>query len=587
MADKNLILAALGSRKANLAILNGQLVNVMTEEIYQADVAIYGSKIVAIGKVDHCIDDKTTVLDAKNKYLLPGLIDAHIHPEVSKLSMTKFAEAVIPRGTTVIMTGLDQVGVVAGIRGMRLFLDEAKKTPLRVFHVAPSKLPYTIPPSTISVEFGPKQQEEAFRWSEAVGLWETTIDFVLGFDRQVSKSIDLALAKRLTVQGHCPLTTGKQLAACISAGMMTDHESIGADEALEKLRNGLGVIIREGTVAHNLVECIKALTSRKISTRKAMLCTDDIDVTDIVNLGHMDHLVRLAIKEGVDPMNAIQMATINAAQAYRVDHIVGSIGPGKAADVLIVDDPSKVGVEKVVANGELVAADGKMLVQLKSPTRPAALLKSFHMKRPLKPEDMTLKTNPKAEAVKVLSMAVPKEIPFRFKREAILKAEHGVIKPDLENDVLYVTVVERYRRTGNKSLAFISGFSLKTGAIATSLSPDDNNVVCIGTNEKDMAFAVNYIAKVNGAQVAVKDERVIASIHLPICGIVADVSPQEMAKKEQELRDAARSFGCTLDHPFDFMIFIPITAIPEYALTDRGLVESRARKFVNPIISVT
>lgn len=581
----DLIKAGRGEIKADLVVKNGNLINVVSAEIYPADVAVHGDRIVAIGEVSRHRGRKTRVVDANGRFLSPGLIDGHLHIECSKLSITSFAKAVLPCGTTTIVSGLDQILVVAGLAGARAFLDEANASPLKVFWGAPCKTPYTFPTSTVGHYFRTTDHRKAQRWPECVGVWETVREFVQELDREVLGAIEIAERNRLPVFGCAPMARGDTLTSYLCGGIRLDHESYSAEEMLEKLRNGMYVIIRESSVAHFLKENIRVVTQHcPQATRRVSFCTDDVVASDILARGHVDNMVRMAIAEGVKPLSAIQMATINGAEAYRIDHLVGSISPGRYADILLVDSPETFNVETVIAKGRLVAADGKMAIRLKPPRRSAKLTRTIKLE-PVRPDELAVRTKRRVPRVKVLSMAVSTVVPFvRKRRDVELHVQDGVVLPDIDNDVLYVTVVERYGKTKNRPVAFISGFGLKAGAMASSTAPDDNNIVCVGASAGDMAFAVNHLVRHDGGQVVVKDRRVVEFLPLPIGGIVADMEPAEMARKEQRLDDAARRLGCTLPWPFMYMFFLPITAIPDYAMTDLGAIDCNARKRFDPVL---
>jgi adenine deaminase len=582
--DLDLVAVALGQFPADLVIRGGNLVNVFTEEIYPADVAVLGSKIAAVGDVSAQTGPDTTVVDASGFFLVPGLIDGHLHVECSKLSLTMFANAVVPLGTTSIVTGLDQVYVVAGLDGVREFLDEAALGPLGVFWGAPSKLPYTYPESTVGYTFGPQEHAKAQGWPECVGLWETVQEFVFEHDPKVMEAMDMALRNRLPVLSCAPLAEGAKIAALACAGFRADHECYSAQETLAKLRNGMYAMIRESSVAHFLDENLRVITEYKAKADRIAFCTDDVTATDILSRGHLDHLVRMAIERGLEPMRAIQMATINCAQIYRIDHLAGSICPGRVADVLLIDDLSRFRVQRVVAKGKLVAADGQMTVPARPPARSPALLRTVSVQR-VEPGDLRVRTDPRATTARVLSMSMSDDVPFvRKRREVELDVRDGVVLPDVDRDVLYVTVVERYGKSTHRPVAFVSGFGLKAGAMASSASPDDNNILCVGTNPDDMAAAVGHLAAEGGGQVVVRDGEVLAFLSLPIGGIVADLAPQDMAAAEARLDDAARSLGCRLASPFMYLIFLSITAIPDYAITDLGLIDCVSLKVISPLL---
>ena len=585
MPDLELVAVALGESPADLVIRGGNLVNVFTEEIYPADVAVSGSKIAAVGDVSGQTGPDTRVIDAAGSFLVPGLIDGHLHVECSKLSLTMFAQAVVPLGTTSIVSGLDQIFVVAGLAGVREFLDEAAAGPLGVFWGAPSKLPYTYPESTVGHTFGPAEHAQAQGWPECVGVWETVQEFVFERDPKVMEAMDLAARNRLPVLSCAPLAEGAKIAALACAGFRADHECYSAEETLAKLRNGMYAMIRESSVAHFLNENLRVITEYQAKADRIAFCTDDVTATDILSRGHLDHLVRMAVERGLEPMRAIQMATINCAQIYRIDHLVGSISPGRVADILLVDDLADFRARQVVAKGALVAAGGRMAAAARPPARSPALLRTVAVE-PLGPADLQVRTDPQATSVRVLSMAMSQEVPFvRKRREADLGVTDGVVLPDTGRDVLYVTVVERYGKSAHRPVAFVSGFGLTAGAMASSASPDDNNILCVGASPADMATAVNHLAAAGGGQVVVSGGEVLAFLPLPIGGIVADLPPQDMARAEAELDDAARALGCRLPSPFMYLIFLSITAIPDYAITDLGLIDCVSLQAISPLLT--
>ena len=582
--DLNLLDAASAARPADLIVRRGRLVNVFTEEIYPADVAVAGDRIVAVGDVSSWVGGETSFIEAEGRYLVPGLVDGHLHLECSKLSVTMFAEAVVPFGTTTVISGLDQVFVVAGLEGVREFLDEAQHSPLSLFWAAPAKMPYTFPESTVGFTFGPGEHREAQGWPECVGVWETVQEFISERDANVLEALDLASRNRLPVFGCAPMASGSRLSTLLCAGVRADHECYSAAETLEKLRSGMYVMLRESSVAHLLEENIKAVTEAGAKTDRIGFCTDDVTAYDVLRQGHLDRLVRMAIERGIEPLKAIQMATINCAQIYRIDHEVGSISPGRLANILIIDEPAAFRVERVIAKGRLVAQDRQMVSPPQPPARSQRLLRTFK-NRAVRESDLRVGVNGPANAVRVLSMQMSQDVPFiRKRREVILPVVDGVCLPDPAQDVLYVSVVERFGKTGNHPVAFISGFGLRDGAMASSASPDDNNILCIGTNSADMAAAVNRVADSGGGQAVVSGGEVLAWLSLPVGGIVADLPPAEMARKEAELDAAARRLGCTLAAPFMYMIFLSVTAIPDYAMTDLGLIDCVSLRVIDPVL---
>ena len=578
--------AGLAKIKADLVIKNAQLINVCSSEIYPADVAIYADRIVATGDVEAYIGPDTSILDATGKYLAPGLIDGHLHIECSKLSITSFAKAVVPHGTTSIISGLDETLVTTGLDGLREIFAEIKASPLKVFWGAPFKTPYTFPESTVGFNMTPEVHAEVQQWPECFGVWEMVREFIQEKEENALGAIEVAQKTRLPVFGCAPMASGIDLNGYLCAGIRLDHESYDHVEAMEKIRKGMYMLIRESSVTSFLEENMKTVTEINPEVaRRISFCTDDVTATDIMQNGHMDKLVRMTIAQGVDPIKAIQMATLNSAIAYRIDHLVGSIAPGKLADILIIDDPQCFQVEQVIVEGRPVAAAGRISIPLNPPERSAVLTGSMKAD-PVTVEQMKVRTELSSERVNVLAMHCSGEQAFvRKRRDVVLRNANGVVEPDVEQDVLYATVVERFGRNGNRPVAFCSGWKLKAGAMASSNAPDDNNIVCIGTNSEDMTIAINHLIAQGGGQVVVKDGEIQEFLSLPIGGIVCDMEPEEMVVREKAMNDAARALGCDLPDPFMYMFFLPITAIPDYALTDMGAIDCVSLTVFNPVMS--
>ncbi len=582
---KMLIRAGRALIPAEKAILHGTLVNVMTSEIYPADVAIYQDTIVAVGDVQAYLGPQTEIIDAAGKYLVPGLIDGHIHSECSKLSITSFAKAVVPCGTTSMVSGLDEYISVSGLEGLREVLTEVERSPLKVFWGAPYKTPYTFPTSTISCNFNPEIHREVQPWQECFGVWETVREAIQEEDENALGAIAEASKNRLPIFGCAPMARGNDLNSYLCAGVRLDHESYDHEEVVEKMRKGMHMLIRESSVTHFLAENIRAVTEvNPALARRVSFCTDDVTPSDVLEKGHVDHLVRLAIAAGVDPMTAIQMATINSAEAYRIDDQVGSISPGRIADILLIDSPEQFRVQAVITNGKLVARDGALTFRLEAPPRSAVLSSQLKCQKTTK-EDFQYKVPIMKGTARVLAMNV--EGPFvRKRRDVTLQVENGLVLPDIEQDVAMVSVLERFGVNGNQSLAFCSGWNLKRGAMASSAAPDDNNLIVMGVSAEDMAIAVNYLIENGGGQVLVADGEVLSFLPLPVGGIASDEEPAVVAAKEKELSAVAKQLGCNLPEPLMYMFFLPITAIPDYAITDIGPVDCVKLTTFDPILAL-
>lgn len=397
--------------------------NVVSAEIYPADVAIYRNTVVAIGDVSAHIGEGTTIIDAEGCHLVPGLFDGHQHIECSKLSITSAAKMLVPLGTVNVVSGLDQILVVAGLDGAEAFLREARQTPLRVLWGAPCKTPYTLPTSTVGHYFSPEDHRVAQQWPECVGVWETVREFVTTGDKDVLAAMEVARQNRLPVFGCAPMATGAELPSYLCSGIRLDHESYDSKECLEKLRNGMYIVIRESSFAHFLDENIRlVLEHAPAAGRRVSFCSDDVVASDVLTRGHLDNMVRMAIAAGIDPMSAIQMATINGAEAYRVDHVLGSISPGRYADILFVSDLNDFRASAVMVAGELVAQDGELTIELDPPSREGLLTGPFPM-APVTANDFSVRTELPDGPVDVLAIELTEQIFVRKRRDVTLPAD--------------------------------------------------------------------------------------------------------------------------------------------------------------------
>lgn len=583
---ENYIDAGAAKIAADIVIENGTLVNVDTAEYYAANVAIYRDRIVAVdANVSDYVNADTKHIDATGKYIVPGMIDGHIHVECSKLSLTRFSQAVVPHGTTSIVSGLDEYISVVGLDGLTEVFDELATLPMKVFWGLPYKTPYTIPESTVAYNVTGDDHDEYQALEQTYGVWETVREAIQTKDEDTLRAILAAQKYHKPIFGCSPMATGKDLNQFLMGGVHIDHESYSHEEFLEKARKGLRVVIRESSVTKFLAENIRAITENTANVaRHTSFCTDDVNAHDILTHGHLDHMVKLAIKAGVSPMTAIQMATINGAEAYHVDNQVGSVAPGKQADVLLVDDPTNFNVETVISKGEIVTVAGEEQMSLMPPKRSASILDTVHHS-PLTADDFAYHVADDAKQAVV--QTINSVGPFVRKRlDVTLPVIEGVVQPSVADDVALASVIERYGVNGNHARGFISGWSIKRGAIATTMAPDDNNLVVAGVNTQDMALAANTLIACGGGQVVVVDGQVVSLLELPIAGINTDMAPSELAQKELDLKEAARQLGSQLPDPLFYLSFLPITSIPDLALTDGGNVDYPNLKYFDPILSL-
>ncbi len=582
--NTELIDIALGKKPAERIIKNGLLVNVHTREIYRADVAIGGDKIAAVGNVEHCQGPGTQLIDAAGHYLVPGFIDAHIHFESSMLSFPEFAKMALRHGTTVVASDLMEITIVSGVEGAIEILDLARKTPLTLLYPVPSFMEDS-DLQTIGSNLGPELVKELINLDQAVGLAEVLAPPILAKSPLSATMLTLAEKEKKTAEGHAPALTGKELDAYCTAGIRSDHESTNPEEALAKLRNGLRVLMREGSASTDLLECLKIITENGVDSRHCAMISDDIDALHMATLGHMDHKIRMAIQAGVDPLVAIQMSTLNPAESLKVDHCYGSITPGKFADIVLTKDLKQMDIQKVIAKGEVVFDGINVTLDGAGVSCSEKLLNTVKLRSKISPKDLMIAITDQAEKARVRVIGASKTSLLTKALEAELDVVDGFVTADTGRDILPIAVVERYGKSGNIGKAFISGFGLKKGAMATSVGHDHHNITVLGTNSSDMAMAVNRIAELNGGVVVVVDGEIKGEIPLPICGLLSDEPGETVAFKIDQLQKELRQLGCLMASPFMTLSFITLIFIPAYGISDKGLVDVSKMELVDPVLA--
>jgi len=555
---EKLIAVARGEAPADLLLSNARIVNTFTAEIEKGNVAICQGRIAGIGDYRQA---KQTI-DLEGKYLAPGLINGHIHIESSMLHIAEYAKAVVPRGTSTIVTDLHEIANVAGLRGIRYLMDCARRLPLDCYFMAPSCVPATHL-ETAGAELGARELQIALRWKNVIGLGELmNFPGVLMRDPEVLKKVKLA--KGRVIDGHAPRVSGKDLNAYLTAGASSDHESTAIEEGREKLRRGMYLMIREGSSEKNLDELLPLVTDK--TYKRCLFVTDDRTCADLLKEGDIDAVVRKAIAKGLDPIRALQMATINTAEHFRLRQ-VGAVAPGYAANLIVIDDLPKLSVDMVFHKGKLVAQKGKAL---------------FSASRRSDPE-ITHSVNIKPfgiEALKILaskkSLPIIEIVPGQIITKSIKiepKVKDRFVVPDTERDILKLVVVERHKATGNIGLGLVKGFGLKNGALASSIAHDSHNIVVVGTNDQDIFAAVKEIERLQGGLVAAAGGKIQASLALPIAGLLSEEPLEMVVTKLKGLQRIAKGLGCVLPSPFATLSFLALPVIPELRLTDKGLVD--------------
>ena len=580
--NKKVLHVALGKEPADLVITNGKVVNVFSREIYAGGVAISGTKIAAVGEVEYTIGQGTKLIDADGFHLVPGLIDGHVHVESSMLAITHFAEMAVRHGTTSVMTDLHEVAVVGGLEAVKEILDEAKNLPFKIYFVVPSHVPFSPGFETTGGSIGPDEVKEALHFPHSVGLSEIVVTSALAENPRLWKSMQLTRNAGLSLHGHCPFTDGPELSGYASLGIRTDHESFNLNDGIQRLRAGIHLQIRDGSTAESIPEIIQTITEKGLDSRHISVITDDYLAEDLVSKGYMDAVYRRLISHGVDPMTAIQLISLNAAEAYRVDDEIGVLAPGREADVLLVEDLNNFAIHKVISCGKLVVEDSQLVKEFPSPLPSNKQVNSFHVLKPVSAKDLEnlarVASGKKDVSINVL--VTPEEIPVPELKVFKAKIYKGVVQPDPEQDISAVCVVERHKSTGNIALAFLRGFKLKKGAMASSVAHDNHNIIGLGTNYEDLACAVQRVIELQGGQVIVNGGKVVAEIPLPILGLMSSEPASRVCDQIKDLTAAARDLGCEMRWPLMFLSFMTCSAGPGYSITDKGLLDGFRQRFL-------
>lgn len=532
-------------------MIRGNLVDVFTEKIYPAEVKFKNNVVECVKPVEGKFDE----------YILPGFIDAHIHIESSMLTPSRFAETVVPNGTTSVVSDPHEIANVMGIEGINYMIKDAANVPLNFFFTAPSCVPAT-PFETSGAVINAHEIDKILKMDEIVALGEMmNFPGVLAEDEEVMAKIEAARKHNKPVDGHAPLLSGDDLCKYIASGISTDHECTTPEEVREKRKLGMKIMLRQGSSAKNLADIIDAGGD--------FIVSDDKHPEDLLK-GHVNLMLKEAVELGIDSIEAIKMVTLNPAIHYNLNR--GLIAPGKAADIVIVDDLKNFNVKEVIISGKTVAHDGKALFS----SKPLNLQNTFKINYK-KPEDFGILSEKGEEKVRVIDVIEGQLL--TEESEAVLKVIDGNIQPDIDNDVLKVSVLERYG-SNKMSNAFVHGFGLSEGAIASSVAHDSHNIIAVGTNSRDMADAVNKLALNNGGLVVVSKGSFYC-LNLPIGGIMSTEKAEEIALKLKSLHKALDDIGCKLNSPFMTMSFLALLVIPKLKISDMGLFDVEKFEFVD------
>jgi adenine deaminase len=584
-----LVDCAMGRKAASLVIKNGIWVCVQTGEyIENTDIAVISDRIAYVGPdASHTIDKSTKIIDAKGKFLVPGLIDAHMHVESGMLTVTEFVSAVLPRGTTAMFIDPHEIANVLGLKGVRLMVDEALKQPNHVLVQIPSCVPsnpgFETPGGTIDAD----DVAEGMKWEGVIGLGEMmNFPAVAANDEKVHKEMEIARDERMIIGGHYPsLDLGLPFYGYVAGGAQDDHEGTRVEDAIARARLGMKVMMRYGSAWLDVENQIKAITEHGLDSRNFILCTDDSHSATLVFEGNMDRVVRHTIQQGIEPMVAIQMATINSATHFRTDSEIGQIAPGRYADILVVENLVDFAPDLVIAKGNIVAEHGILTIKLPEIDYPEWALKTVHISKPVNSDQFCLAApdNGKDKVkVNVIGL-IENQAPTKY-MQLNLAVHDGFIKIDKNQDVAKLAVLDRHHDSGRIQLGFVSGFGFTEDcAVATTVAHDSHQLIVTGTDEEAMAMAVNRLVEIGGGQVVIKDRKIIGEVALPIAGLVSNRPAAEVAKAASTVLSGFKKCGCLMNNPNMQLSLLGLVVIPDLRLSDLGLVDVNKMKFISVI----
>jgi adenine deaminase len=575
--SQRLVSVAMGRLPADVVVRGGRWVCVQSGEIIDGtDVAISDGRIAFVGPdARHTLGPDTQVVEAADRYLVPGLLDGHMHVESGMLTVTEFARAVIPHGTTGMFIDPHEIANVLGLSGVRWVVDEAAVQPIHVWVQVPACVPSAPGLETPGAVFGPEQIAEAMSWPGVIGLGEVmNYPGVYSGDEKMHTEMAIARQAGKVIGGHYAAPDlGLPFHGYAAGGPEDDHEGTRVEDAVARVRQGMKAMLRQGSAWLDVAGQVAAITQAGLDSRRFLLVTDDSHCETLVSEGHVNRAVQVAIQHGVDPLVAIQMATLNTAEHFGVSRDVGMIAPGRFADLLLVRDLRTLRPDVVIARGVRLADEGRMCVELAPFSYPDAMRRSVHLARPLTPQDFVLHA-PDGQAVRAHVIGVVEnQAPTRH-LQFTLQPQNGRILPDPQQDLALAAVVDRHHASGRMQLGLVHGLGFEPGsAFASTVAHDCHQLIVVGTGAEDMARAANILAACGGGQVVVRRGEVTGQVHLPIAGLVSDAPAATVAAEARTVLEALRACGCTLNNANMQISLLGLVVIPELRLSDLGLVD--------------
>lgn len=579
-----LVNCAMGRIPADVVVRDGRWVCVQTGEIIpHTDIAIKGERIAYVGPdASHTIGENTKVIDAGDRYLVPGLLDAHMHIESGMLTVTEFVRAVAPHGTTSMFVDPHEIANIFGLKGVRMMVDEAALQPVHVFVQMPSCIPSAPGLETPGAEVGPKEVAEAMEWPEIIGLGEM-MDFpgVFNAGEKVHAEMNATRQAGKVIGGHyASPDLGLAFHGYVAGGPEDDHEGTRLQDAVERARQGMKVMLRFGSAWHDVAAQVRAVTEMGMDPRHFILCTDDSHCQTLVGQGHIDRVLRHAIAQGLNPVTAIQMATLNPAEHFGVSRDMGMIAPGRFADIVLVSSLVDFFAELVIAKGQTIADCGNLLIELPQVTYPDWVLNSVHLQHPLTAADFRMATDKNPTVTANVIGVIENQAPTRHLKLNI-PVQEGEVKADLENDLAKVALVERHRATGQVQMGLVQGFGFKQPcAIATTVAHDSHQMIVVGTDDENMAKAANALGKSGGGQVVVWRGEIAGQVELPIAGLMSNENAEIVAQKAGSVLAGFEACGCKLNNPNMQLSLLALVVIPSLRISDKGLVDVNRFEFI-------
>ncbi|MFH1635898.1 MAG: adenine deaminase [Chloroflexota bacterium] len=593
---QELVAVAMGREPADMVIRNGRWVCVQSGEIIpNTDIAVKGERIAYVGPdASHAIGENTQVIDADDRFLVPGLIDAHMHVESGMVTVTEFVRAVARRGTTAMFVDPHEIANVFGMKGVKLMVDEAAGQPIHVWVQMPSCVPSAPGLETSGASLGPEEVAEAMGWDGIIGLGEVmnSPGVFLG-DEKIHAEMAATRAAGKTIGGHyASPDLGLPFHGYVAGGPEDDHEGTRVEDAVARVRQGMKAMLRYGSAWHDVAAQVGAITEQGLDSRHFILCTDDSHSQTLVDEGHIDRVVRHAIAQGLAPITAIQMATLNAAEHFGVGRDIGMIAPGRYADILLVRDLPQFQAEVVIAQGQVIAKDGNLLIDLPSYPYPEWATQSVHLGKSLTAEDFRLPIpnlpiyqppnlqSPISNLTANVIGIIENQAPTKHLRLEV-DVRDGEVPVDLARDIVKIALVERHKGTSGVTVGLVHGFGFtQRCAIGTTVAHDCHHIIVVGTSEADMALAVNTLGEIDGGQVVVRGGEVIGQVELPIAGLMSAERAEVVAEKAATVLSGFRACGCTLNNPNMTMSLLALVVIPELRISDLGLVDVTKFEFV-------